>query len=106
MRSKEHHPGPEEGGQEPPPPLPKTHDYAYSFRGLWTQGGVCRVRVFLAEGRIPVVVCSELPENENTSVTNIVEYLAPEVVAKHFPHRFDEERGSTTSARTSIVSTS
>ena len=37
------------------------------------------------------MVCTELPENANTSVTNAVEYLAAEVIAKHFPHRFEFE---------------
>ena len=30
-----------------------------------------------------MVICSQLPDNENTSVTNMVEYLAAEVIREH-----------------------
>jgi hypothetical protein len=30
-----------------------------------------------------VVICSQLPDNGNTSVTNMAEYLAAEVIAEH-----------------------
>jgi hypothetical protein len=30
-----------------------------------------------------VVICSQLPENKNTSVTNMTEYLAAEVIEEH-----------------------
>ncbi|MDP9481117.1 MAG: hypothetical protein M3R38_36540, partial [Actinomycetota bacterium] len=43
----------------------------------------CRVRIFREEEQLPVVVCSQLPENDNTSVTNMAEYLAAEVLEKH-----------------------
>jgi hypothetical protein len=29
------------------------------------------------------VICSQLPDNDNTSVTNMAEYLAAEVIEKH-----------------------
>jgi hypothetical protein len=32
---------------------------------------------------------SELPQNCSTSVTKIAEHLAPELVRRHFPHRFE-----------------
>ena len=32
---------------------------------------------------MPVVVCSQLPHNPNTSVTNMAEYLAAEVIEEH-----------------------
>jgi hypothetical protein len=67
----------------------RTHDYVHRYRGFWTDGGVCRVRVYQAPDRTPVVVCTELPENENTSVTNLAPYLAAELIAKHFPARFE-----------------
>jgi len=66
-----------------------THDDAHHYRGLWDEGGVCRVRIFQAPDATPVIVCTELPENTNTSVTNMMEYLAAELIAKHFPDRFD-----------------
>jgi len=70
-------------------PLPKTADFHYAYRGYYDEGGLCRVRLFRAETRPPVVVVSQLEENRNTSVTNMAEYLAAEIGAKHFPERFE-----------------
>lgn len=67
-----------------------TCDYRYRYRGHWTDGGVCRVRAYEAPGATPVLLVTELPENENTSVTNMAEYLAAELIARHFPHRFED----------------
>ena len=61
----------------------KTHDYIHHYRGYWSDGGKCRIRIYLEDGHAPVVVCSQLPDNHNTSVTNMAEYLAAEVVDKH-----------------------
>ena len=35
------------------------------------------------EGDSPVAVCSQPPDNGNTSVTNMAEYLAAEVIEGH-----------------------
>jgi hypothetical protein len=61
----------------------KTLDYVHHYRGYWSEGGRCRVRIFREEEQLPVVVCSQLPENDNTSVTNMAEYLAAEVLENH-----------------------
>ncbi len=61
----------------------KTHDYVHRYRGYWDDGGVCRIRIYEAEDREPVVICSELPENTNTSVTNMAEYIAAKVIEEH-----------------------
>jgi hypothetical protein len=63
--------------------MKKTHDYIYHYRGYWSDGGKCRIRVFQEEDQNPVVICSQLPDNENTSVTNMAEYLAAEVIEEH-----------------------
>lgn len=47
------------------------------------------MRVYQAPDRTPVIVCTELPENTNTSITNAVEYLAAELIVRHFPVRFE-----------------
>jgi len=49
------------------------------------RGGRCRVRIFLPEEEqdTPVVICSELPNNEGTSVTYAAEQLAAEVIRSH-----------------------
>ena len=61
----------------------KTHDYVHLYRGYWSEGGRCRIRIYQGEGELPVVVCTQLPDNDNTSVTNMAEYLAAEVVEGH-----------------------
>ncbi len=68
----------------------KMRDELYPFTGFWSSAGVCRIRTFEAPGCPPVIVATDLPENESTSVTNIAEYLAAQVIARYFPHRFDE----------------
>jgi hypothetical protein len=71
-------------------PLPKTHDFRYAYRGYWDDGGICRVRLFAAPERPPLIVASQLEENRNTSITNMAEYIAAEIGAKHFPERFEQ----------------
>jgi hypothetical protein len=61
----------------------KTHDYVHHYRGYWSEGGKCRIRIYQEDGGAPVVICSQLPDNYNTSVTNMAEYLAAEVVEEH-----------------------
>jgi hypothetical protein len=61
----------------------KTHDYVHRYRGYWTDGGRCRIRIYQEEGRSPVVICSQLQDNDNTSVTNMAEYLVAEVIEEH-----------------------
>ncbi len=67
----------------------KTHDSHYQYHGFWRPGGICRIRIYEEEDRPPVVLCSELAENTNTSVTNMAEYLAAEIIRAHFPLRFE-----------------
>jgi hypothetical protein len=61
----------------------KTHDYVHRYRGYRSDGGRCRVRIYQGDSRVPVVICSQLPDNPNTSVTNMAEYLAAEVIEEH-----------------------
>jgi hypothetical protein len=61
----------------------KTCDYVHHNRGYWSDGGKCRIRIYQEDGRTPVVVCSQLPDNDNASVTNMAEYLAAEVIEEH-----------------------
>jgi hypothetical protein len=60
-----------------------THDYVHHYRGYWSDGGKCRVRIYRENGQVPVVICSQLPDNDNTSVTNMAEYLATEIIREH-----------------------
>ncbi|MGH2535616.1 MAG: hypothetical protein ACRDJW_25445 [Thermomicrobiales bacterium] len=67
----------------------KTRDICYRFRGYWSEGGICRLRLYEGPGLIPVIVCTELEENTNTSVTNLAEVLAAAVIAAWLPDRFE-----------------
>jgi hypothetical protein len=51
--------------------------------GYWSDGGRCRIRIYREDGHAPVVICSQLQDNENTSVTNMAEYLVAEVIEEH-----------------------
>lgn len=59
--------------------MKKTHDYVHYYRGYWSDGGKCRIRIYREERQDPVAICSQLPEDNNPSVTNMTEYLAAEV---------------------------
>jgi hypothetical protein len=61
----------------------KTHDYIHYYRGYWSDGGKCSIRIYREERRVPVVICSQLLDNDNTSVTNMAEYIAAEVIEEH-----------------------
>jgi hypothetical protein len=61
----------------------KTYDYRHHYRGYWAEGGVCRIRIYEEDGPPSVVICSQLLENKNTSVTNMAEYIAAEVIEHH-----------------------
>ena len=63
--------------------MKKTHDYIHRYRGYWSDGGRCRIRIYREDGRAPVVICSQLRNNPNTSVTNMAEYLAAELIEEH-----------------------
>ena len=60
-----------------------TRDYIYYYRGYWSDGGRCRIRIYQEDGRASVVICSQLPDNDNTSLTNMAEYLAAELIEEH-----------------------
>lgn len=64
----------------------------HCYRGYHSDGGQCRIRIY--EGKTPadppIVIATELPKNENTSITNMVEMLAAEVLLAYLPHRKDE----------------
>jgi hypothetical protein len=60
-----------------------THDYIHRYRGYWADGGKCWARFYQEAEQDPIVICSQLPENKNTSVTNTAEYLAAEVIEEH-----------------------
>jgi hypothetical protein len=70
----------------------KIVDELYHYRGTWDLDprAVCWVRVFVEDGKIPVMILSELPANVSTSITNMAEFLVPEVIRHYLPQRFEE----------------
>ncbi len=62
----------------------------HAYEGLWTPGASCGLQIFLNRNDVPTVVLSELPSNKNTSVTNLIECIAAEVLQKHLPQRLGE----------------
>lgn len=67
-------------------------DEQYAYRGTWDLDpeGVCGLRI-LDDGQRPPVICfTELPENESTSVTNMIELLTAEVLTRYLPHRVEQ----------------
>lgn len=67
-------------------------DEMYETRGLWQGEMQCRVRIFSRGEQPPVVIATELPDNEGTSVTNLAEVIFAEVMTKHLPHRIEQEQ--------------
>ena len=61
----------------------RTHDYSYRYRGYWADGGRRLIRLYREDGCPNTAVCWQLPDNGNTSITNMAEYLAAEVVEEH-----------------------
>lgn len=68
-----------------------TRDERHNYEGFWRHPAVCRIRIFERSDAIPVVIATELAENTGTSITNMAEYLAAEIVSHHFPERFETE---------------
>ncbi len=63
-----------------------THEYIHHRSGYRFGAGLCWIRVYRGEdGDAPVVVCEEMPEVGRSTVAEIAEYLAAEVVNEHFP---------------------
>jgi hypothetical protein len=49
------------------------------------RGGRCRIRIYLPDVKrdAPVIICSELPSNEGSSVTYSANQIAAEVIRYH-----------------------
>lgn len=64
--------------------LDTTHRY-HGFRGCESR---CRIRIYdPTPAGVPVVIATELDDNPGTSITNLAEQLAAEVLVRHLPHR-------------------
>lgn len=57
--------------------MDKVIDFTYHYPGFGSCHSKCRLRCFTGDPTAsPVVILTELPENEGTSITNMIEYLA------------------------------
>jgi len=57
-------------------------DYIHPYKDAGGRPAHCRVRIYLPEDRhdVPVVICSELPNNPGGSITNSAETIAAGVI--------------------------
>lgn len=62
----------------------------HPYRGFWGSAGHCGLQIFRGSDGVPVVILTELPSNDSTSVTNLIESLAAEVLEKYLPNRVGE----------------
>src|SRR5207237_1033796 len=58
----------------------------------WTDGARVRIRIYDGGHARPVVIATEPNDNHGTSVTNMAEYLAAEVLQQHFRDPQDARR--------------
>lgn len=68
----------------------KVVDEIHRYRGVTLLPAHCRVRIYRADGRTPVVVVSECDDNAGASITNCAETLYPGVIAKYLPGWLDQ----------------
>jgi hypothetical protein len=60
-------------------------DYIHPYKDTGGRHARCRARIYLPEDvrDVPVVICSELPNNSGGSVTNSAEVIAAGVIRSH-----------------------
>ena len=61
-------------------------DYIHPYESGVGRPSQCRIRIYLPadeERDAPVVICSELPNNPGTSITNAAEWIAGDVIKHH-----------------------
>jgi hypothetical protein len=61
----------------------KVIDTEHEFFGYHGHRGHCRIQVYLVDGERPLIVAQELIANDGTSITNMVQYLAAEVIERY-----------------------
>jgi hypothetical protein len=70
-------------------PATLTHDVHRCY-GTWASGGTCRIRIFEAESRPPVVLCTQIESTPGAGIHAFAEFLAPSIIGTYLPHRFDD----------------
>jgi len=66
-------------------PVHLASDYIHPYKGAGGRPAQCRVRIYLPNDLrdMPVVICSELPNNSGGSVINSAEVIAAGVIRSH-----------------------
>lgn len=59
------------------------HDYVHHYLIYWSDESKCHTRIYREDGHHPLVICSQLPNNGNKSMTNMAEYLTAEMSEEH-----------------------
>ncbi|WP_148255311.1 hypothetical protein [Aidingimonas lacisalsi] len=59
-----------------------TIDFIHNYSGFHELKSSCHVRILNDEGKPLTVICSQLPSNTGTSVTNVAEHIASEICEK------------------------
>jgi hypothetical protein len=62
-----------------------THEQLLPFQGLHDIDGLCHVRVYEQNGRLPVVIAGELDDHPGTKISNGIEMVAHAVKQEFFP---------------------
>jgi hypothetical protein len=62
-----------------------TNNRLLTYPGRFGIDGLCHIRVYQQDGRLPVVIAGGLDDNPGTSVTNAIETVAHEVKRTLFP---------------------
>ena len=56
-----------------------TVDFIHEYSGVQGRKSSCHIRILNGEGKPITVICSQLPSNNGTSVTNVAENIAAEI---------------------------
>jgi hypothetical protein len=67
----------------------RTKDYMQPYIGFWNCQCQCRVELWEAAGKPPIIILTEDPENRGTSITNMIEILTAEVIRSLDPAIFE-----------------
>ena len=63
-------------------PMHLASDYIHPYKSAGARRAQCRIRIYLSDDMraAPVVVCSELPNNPGSSITNSAQVIAAGVI--------------------------
>lgn len=68
-------------------PLP---GFRYQYQGYSGCQSECQIEILRRDGQPPIVIATELPDNQGTSITNMAEQLAAEINVRYLGGRVGE----------------